>query len=114
MQLDQGLRKILSDLVVSLTEVYGNKLKSVILYGSVVKGTATDESDIDIMVLVDADTDELKMYTDRLCDVSSDYALEYFRVFSIIDVCYEEFDRWRYVLPFYKNVDTEGVVIYAA
>ena len=114
MQLDQELRKILGDLVVSLIGVYGNKLKSVILYGSVAKGTATDESDIDIMVLVDANTDELKMYTDRLCDVSSDYALEYFKMFSIIDVCYEEFDRWRHVLPFYKNVHAEGVVIYAA
>lgn len=40
-----------------LKSVYGNRLKAVILYGSVARGTQTEDSDIDIMVLVDG-TDE--------------------------------------------------------
>lgn len=39
---------------------------------------------------------------------------EYFKVFSIIDVCYEEFNQWKQVLPFYRNAASEGVVLYAA
>lgn len=111
---DNELKNILDKLSVSLKAVYGNKLKAIILYGSAARGTATQESDIDIMVLVDSSTEELKKYTDKLCDVSTDFALEYFKVFSIIDVCYAEFSEWKQVLPFYRNVANEGVVLYAA
>lgn len=111
---DNGLKNILDKLSASLKAVYGNKLKAVILYGSVARGTATPESDIDIMVLVDSSIEELKKYADKLCDVSTDFALEYFKVFSIIDVCYAEFSEWKQVLPFYRNVANEGVVLYAA
>lgn len=111
---DNELKSILDKLSASLKAVYGNKLKAIILYGSVARGTATPESDIDIMVLVDFSTEELKKYADKLCDVSTDFALQYFKVFSIIDVCYAEFSEWQQVLPFYRNVANEGVVLYAA
>lgn len=111
---DNELKNILEKLSASIKVVYGSKLKAIILYGSVARGTATPESDIDIMVLVDSSAEELKKYADKLCDVSTDFALEYFKVFSIIDVCYAEFSEWKQVLPFYRNVANEGVVLYAA
>lgn len=111
---DKELKNILEKLSASLRGVYGSKLKAIILYGSVARGTATPESDIDIMVLVDSSAEELKRYADKLCDVSTDFALEYFKVFSIIDVCYAEFSKWKQVLPFYRNIANEGVVLYAA
>ncbi|MBO5372313.1 MAG: nucleotidyltransferase domain-containing protein [Lachnospiraceae bacterium] len=111
---DNELKNILEKLSASIKVVYGSKLKAIILYGSVARGTATPESDIDIMVLVDSSAEELKKYADKLCDVSTDFALEYFKVFSIIDVCYAEFSEWKQVLPFYRNVENEGVVLYAA
>lgn len=42
-------------------------------------GMAAPESDIDIMVLVDTDAEGLKGYEDKLCDVSTAFALEYFK-----------------------------------
>ena len=53
-------------------------MKEVILYGSVARGTQTKESDIDIMVLVDGNTEELRNYDEQLSDVSTDMALKYF------------------------------------
>ena len=50
---DERLKKILMELAEMLHEVYRDKLKSVILYGSTACGTATKDSDVDIMVLVD-------------------------------------------------------------
>ena len=50
---DEKLKKILMELAEMLCEVYRDKLKAVILYGSVARGTATEDSDVDIMVLVD-------------------------------------------------------------
>lgn len=111
---DEQMRKILSELAEQLHQVYGNKLRAVILYGSVARGTQTDESDVDIMVLVDGNSAELKEYDDKLSDVSTEIALKYLKVFSIIDVSYKEYQDWKTISPFYKNVAEEGIVLYAA
>ena len=111
---DEKLKKILMELAEMLQEVYRDKLKEVILYGSVARGTATDDSDVDIMVLVDGTDQELRAFEDRLSDVSTDISIKYFKVFSIIDVCYQEYMDWMKISLFYRNVSEEGVVLYAA
>ena len=111
---DMDLRKMLLELEEKLQRVYGNKLKAVILYGSVARGTATEESDIDIMFLVDGTAQELRKFEDQLSDVSTDISIKYFKVFSIIDISYQEYMRWVNTSPFYRNVSKEGVILYAA
>ena len=111
---DMDLRKMLLELEEKLQRVYGNKLKAVILYGSVARGTATEESDIDIMVLVDGTAQELRTFEDQLSDVSTDISIKYFKVFSIIDISYQEYMRWVNTSPIYRNVSKEGVILYAA
>lgn len=111
---DQKLREILLEMSKLLRDVYGNRLKAVILFGSVARGTQTEGSDVDVMILVDGTDSELRQYDEKLSDISTDLALKYLMVFSIIDVKYQEYMEWRTISPFYKNVDKEGVVVYAA
>lgn len=92
---DIQLKSMLTELSNMLQVVYGSKLKSVILYGSVARGTATSESDVDIMVLVDATDRELRNYEDRLGDVSTDISIKYLKVLSIVDVSYQEYMNWQ-------------------
>jgi len=108
------MKIMLSELAELLHKVYGKHLKTVILYGSVARGTDTDDSDIDIMVLVNVDAEELRKYEERLSDVSTDISLKYLKVFSIIDISYQEYQTWRQISPFYRNVSKEGVVLYSA
>ena len=111
---DENLKKILQEIAELLRNVYGERLRAVILHGSVARGTQTKDSDVDIMVLIEGTDEELRRYEEKLGDVSTDLALKYLRVFSIIDVKYQEYMEWRTISPFYKNVDREGVVVYAA
>ena len=111
---DEKLREILQEMGELLKSVYGNRLKAVILYGSVARGTQTEDSDIDVMILVDGTDEQLREYNERLSDISTELALKYVKVFSIIDVKYQEYQEWKTVSPFYKNVDQEGVVVYVA
>lgn len=111
---DENLKKILQEIAELLRNVYGERLRAVILYGSVARGTQTKDSDVDIMVLIEGTDEKLRRYEEKLGDVSTDLALKYLRVFSIIDVKYQEYMEWRTISPFYKNVDREGVVGYAA
>lgn len=112
--IDENIKKMLTELSESLQQIYGNKLKTVVLYGSAARGTQTEESDIDIMIIIDANNDELRRYDDKLNDVSTDLSLKYFKVLSIVDVSYREYEDWRNLSPFYKNVSEEGIVLYAA
>lgn len=108
---DTELKNMLMELADMLQEVYHDRLKAVILYGSVARGTATDESDVDIMVLIDGTDQELRTFEDKLSDVSTDISIKYFKVFSIIDVSYKEYMTWMKISPFYRNVSEEGVVL---
>ena len=57
---DGKLREILQEMRELLKSVYWNRLKAVILYGSVARGTQTEDSDIDIMILVDGTDEQLR------------------------------------------------------
>lgn len=111
---DENIRKMLLELAESLHYVYGKKLKSVVLYGSVARGTQTVDSDIDVMILIDGDNDELRLYDDRLNDVSTEFSLKYLKVLSVVDISYQEYEKWRNLSPFYRNVSKEGIILYAA
>lgn len=111
---DETIKKLLAELAESLRDIYGDKLKTVVLYGSVARGTQTEDSDIDIMILIDGNNDELRRYDDKLSDVSTDFSLKYLKVLSVLDISYQEYEEWRSLSPFYKNVSEEGVILYAA
>ena len=66
------------------------------------------------MVLVDADDKVLRDYSEKLSDVSADISIKYLRVFSIIDISYQEYLNWKQVLPYYRNISEEGIILYAA
>lgn len=108
------MENMLEELSKMLQSLYKDKLELVILYGSVARGTFTEDSDVDVMVLVNGTESELKSFEDRLCEISTDIALKYIRVISIVDVSYKEFLKWKDISPFYQNVRKEGVVLYAA
>lgn len=112
--MDETTENILKEITGLLSDLYGSSLKAVILYGSVARGTQTEDSDVDILVLVDGTLQELRAYGEGLSDVSTDLALKYFKVFSIMDVSYQEYMDWKTVSPFYRNVEKEGIVLYAA
>jgi predicted nucleotidyltransferase len=107
----QNLGEIFEKLVPGLREIFGNVLECIILYGSFAKGTPSDESDVDIALLVRGYTDEMH---DRMIDFTVDLELEYGNVLSILLIDYDNFREWENVLPFYKNVKEEGIVLWNA
>lgn len=101
---------ITNELVEGLKDIFGDRLISIILYGSVARETDTDESDVDIaIILKDA---KRHFAQDKLVDFTLDLDLKYDKVFSVIDIDYDEFLKWENVLPFYKNVKKDGVILW--
>lgn len=103
---------IFDKLITGLTEIYGDLLVRIVLYGSVARGTDNEESDIDIAVLLKSG--ETKTMKDNMVDFVVDLELECDKVLSVLRIDYDKFREWEDVLPFYKNMKKEGVVLWQA
>jgi predicted nucleotidyltransferase len=89
------------------------KLDKVILYGSYARGDFDEESDIDVMIVVDMDENELYAYEALFTEFSSDASLEN-EVLIVPFLCSKErFDTQAEYVPFIQNVNKEGRVVYA-
>lgn len=51
---------------------------------------------------------------DKLSDFVVDMNLKHDKVFSVIDIDYDNFRKWERVTPFYENVNKEGIVLWTA
>ena len=100
------------ELVEGLKNIFKDRLVSIVLYGSVARGTNTEESDIDIAIILKQKYDE--ECRDKVMDLAVDIDLKYDTVLSIVDIDYNNFMEWQEILPFYKNVKKDGVVLWNA
>jgi len=87
--------------------MYGGKIKKVILYGSYVRGEATRDSDIDILVLVDESLNPFEV-RESLSSLLFDILLEEGELVSVIAIPEHFFEN--YNSPFMLNVRKEGVI----
>lgn len=103
---------IMNELVAGILKTANNKIVEIILYGSVARGTNTQNSDVDVAVLINASltADELDLLSDFVVDMN----LKYDTVFSVIDVPNEQYQMWKDTIPFYKNVTREGISLWKA
>ncbi len=107
------LDKILSAVAQYSRYIFGHKLDSVILYGSYARGDFDEESDIDIMVLVDMGAEELMSHAGDFCRLATDLSLDNENC-TLVSLTLKDkatFDKWLHVVPFYQNVAREGVRI---
>lgn len=108
----QPKREMLAEFVDGILSFMREQVVSIILYGSVARGTDEPGSDVDIALILrgkmDADTQL------RLTDLSVNLDLKYDVLLSIVDVDEEFFLKWKNLIPFYTNVEKEGIVLWRA
>lgn len=100
------------DLVHGLVDIFSDNILAIILYGSVARNDNTDESDIDIAIIVKNEMDDA--IRERFIRWSAELDLRYDRVFSIVDIQEANMKKWGNILPFYQKVQKEGVVLWKA
>lgn len=100
------------ELVNGILSFLSEQVVRIVLYGSEARGTATPESDIDIAVFLNGRLTPRQ--EDLLSELIVDLDLKYDRVFSVVDIDQQTYMMWRAAMPFYQNVDREGVVLWKA
>lgn len=102
----------LSKMVPGLRDIYGALIDSVILYGSAARGTQTGDSDVDIAILMHSEA--TKEMREQMLDLVVDLELACGKVLSVLCIDYEKFTAWKDTLPFYQNIQKDGVVLWQA
>ena len=106
MQNQKKYRGAVEEFVRRVLERYRDKIDSIILFGSVARGEAKEDSDIDILVVGDVSLEEL-------VEVSFPILLEYGELISAKNMEKDRFDfSAKEGYSFVRNVLREGVVLY--
>lgn len=105
-------QEMISDLITGVTDILANNVLEIILYGSVARKEETEESDIDIAIILKKSFD--RETKEKFISWAADMDLKYEKVFSIIDIEQESYNKWNRVLPFYRNISKEGIVLWKA
>ena len=106
MQNQKKYREAVEEFVRRVLERYRDKIDSIILFGSVARGEAKEDSDIDILVVGDVSLEEL-------VEVSFPILLEYGEFISAKNMEKDRFDfSAKEGHSFVRNVLREGVVLY--
>lgn len=108
------MRNLLQQYIADVIRIYGSSLKEIILYGSYARGDNREDSDIDIMILVDIDDAEIKTKGDALSDVTFDFNFDHDLLIMPIVKNRDHFNKWLNAYPFYNNVRKEGIELYVA
>lgn len=106
------IEEVKNEVVRELPELLQKDLRKIILFGSYARGDCSDESDIDIAVLVEGGRSDSERCGKKLVSFSADMDIERLVVVNFICLPYREFNERKSYYPFFSNIDKEGIVLY--
>jgi len=102
----ENIKTLMAKMKKGLAEIYGQRLQAVYLFGSYARGDYDQNSDLDVMIVLDT----YESYWDELvrsAELASDLSLEYNVTISRTIMTEEQWKKGD--LPVLKNVRAEGV-----
>ena len=103
-----NLDDLTKDIYNSVKQIYGDDLVKVILYGSYARGDYNNDSDIDILALVNYDDKTIWKFRDKLISAMVKLDDKYSVYTSIKTNSIDHFNYWKDDMPYYKNVIKDG------
>jgi len=100
------LKAILDELKLRLSDLYGDRLAQLILYGSQARGEASEDSDIDVLIVLKGEVDPCEEL-DRVGDVVYDISYQHDTLVTCVFVPEDRYSRGEG--PLIRNVLREGI-----
>jgi predicted nucleotidyltransferase len=102
-------QKAIDEFVRRAIEKYGDMVDGIILFGSVARGEAKEDSDIDILVITEGDSFKMQK---QISEIVVEILLEKGVYISVKVLSREEYNFLKEVKSsFYRNISKEGIVI---
>lgn len=109
--MSNNLSLILKEFHHDMQNIFKEDLCTVRLYGSYARGDYHQNSDIDVMVLVNTPAEKINAFYDRVSDCAFEYLMKYKVEISPVIKNIDHFNYWKTDLPYYHNVEQEGVAV---
>lgn len=106
------LNVVASEVVAATVALLQDKIYKIILYGSYARGDFTNESDVDIMIILNCNKEEVTKYRRDISRVSSRIGLKNDIEVSLLLRDRETFEYSENKVPFYTNIQKEGITLY--
>ncbi len=105
---DTTVKQAIEEFKEMVRSLYGPRLRGIVLYGSWARGDATEDSDIDLLVIIDGPIVPGKEI-DRMLDISTDLDLKYGILLSVYPVSASDYLTVN--SPLLLNVRREGLAV---
>ena len=102
------IKNLVKEIKDYLIRRYRTGIKSVILYGSYARGDSTENSDVDVMIVISDDLNPMEIEK-SLSDFLFELLLKENELISVIAITESIFENYR--SPFILNTKEEGVVV---
>ncbi len=99
------IEQILKEFRKEAERLYGRRLKNIILYGSWARGQATEDSDIDLAVILEGEVDPCREI-DAMIDLITDINLDFETLLSVFPIAVTDFRQSN--SPLLLNLRKEG------
>lgn len=107
----ENIRVIVYQFSQDVKRILGDKLTKIIVYGSYARGDYRENSDVDIMILTKLSEEEIRAIKNDIYDLAFEVEMSTGIELSPIIKNEEQYEYWVDILPFYRNVRDEGVVV---
>lgn len=108
---EEKIRDVLRIFAEEAKEIYGSKLEGIILYGSCARGDFSDDSDIDVLILLNVSPKDISAQRSKIEDVTDHLGWDYDVVLAPVFQSADVYRKYAPVSVFYQNVQKEGVRI---
>ena len=95
----------------AVSQILGERLKRIILYGSYARGDFKQDSDMDIMILADIQPEEISNLADRIYDITYDFEVKYEMEINPSIQSIQVYEQWKGDYPFFMNIEKDGVAV---
>ncbi|MCI9004386.1 MAG: nucleotidyltransferase domain-containing protein [Lachnospiraceae bacterium] len=106
------INNIISEVSEEMTQLFGERIERIILYGSYARGDFGVESDIDFMILLKCNQEEIIKNRKAISRAASRIGLRNDIMVSLLARNYSEYEDNIAYQPFYQNIEREGRDIY--
>jgi len=106
-QINPAITPIVHDFKSALEKLYGERLQDVVLYGSYARGDYDDESDIDLLVVLNDNKINTITEIFTLSDLTLQAILQHGKAISALPVSSQRYRSSS--MPVYQNARREGI-----
>ena len=110
---EDELNLVLNAFVSECAAEFTSALSEIILFGSYARGDFSDESDIDVLIILDTSYAEIGNFRKRVCRIASDLDLRFNVLISPVVKSKCDYETRKNTYGFCKNVNGEGIRKYA-